>query len=675
LDTINVRDVLSRDTDSLWDILPNKFVMVFDSQETMEVTKKSTIFSSCYWDIVREYPNTILVPKHHLEFYLKGKPFTSKSHLNILNALYPSIVEAYNLYRPDMRNHLNRRIFEVNNESAYNRLSTKLYQYMTSIDILDVIEVSDNENILKAVEDCNLSEDGVDQLSNKVISIIKNDKSLDNNRLARALRYGILRDNQVVQSVAMRGYVTDVDSDLFMRPVTGCYVNGIRSIYESLVESRLGAKSLLYSEEPLRQTEYLSRRLQLLSMTVERIHYTDCGSQEYLEFLVQPDKYDSYGKLVSKSNLDILIGKYYLDPLDGTLKSIKGNETHLHNTWIKLRDPVAGCKHPDPHGICSVCFGDLSQNIQPGANVGHLCASAWGKIIAQLILSVKHVESSTNSRCVKIDNDNRDYLDTDIKRDKYYLRKNIVDNDYYLEVSKDAMPNLNDIIDVKGISYVDIARTTSIEEIKLFNATDYKIFPIQVDNMTGVFTAEFIEYLKVKKWTLNQRGNYIFDISEWNCNHPFISLSKKEFNNFELSKLIEKIITSRGLKESKKKERRERDESEAILRELVEVVNTKLKVNFAILSTIVYGTMVKDPSVFDARLPKAGEEKRAGILKETLPNRSLSGVFAFEVMAPEFVAPKSYFPLYRDNYVMDIFLTPEESMRSKGIDYTAPSVK
>lgn len=667
--------MLGKDTDSLWDTLPDKFIMIFDNQESMEVTKKSTIFSSYYWDVIRQYPNTIIINKHHLEFYLKDKPFTSKSHLDILNAIYPSIVMAYGLSRPDLRNHLNRLIFEVNNQSAYNNLSKKLYRYMTSIDILDVIEVADNVSIQKAVEDCNLTEDGVDQLSKKVINIIKNDKSLDDNRLARALRYGVLRDNQVVQSVAMRGYVTDVDSDLFMRPVTGCYVDGIRLIYESLVESRLGAKSLLYSEEPLRQTEYLSRRLQLLSMTVERVHYTDCGSQEYLEFLVQPDKYDSFDKLISKSNLEILIGKYYLDPLDNTLKSIKGNETHLHNTWIKLRDPVAGCKHPDPHGICSVCFGDLSQNIQPGANVGHLCASAWGKIIAQLILSVKHVESSTNSRCVKIDSDNRDYLDTDIKKDKYYLRKNIIDNDYYLEISKDAVPNLNDIIDVKGIAYVDIARTTSIDEIKLFNTTDYKIFPIQVDNMTGMFTAEFIEYLKVKKWTLNQRGNYIFDISEWNHNHPFISLSKKEFNNFELSKLIEKIITSRGLKESKKKERRERDVSEAILRELVEVINTKLKVNFAILSTIVYGTMVKDPLVFDARLPKAGEEKRAGILKETLPNRSLSGVFAFEVMAPEFVAPKSYFPLFRDNYVLDIFLTPEESMKARSINYTVSSLK
>lgn len=671
MESINVRVVLGKNTDDLWDELPNRFIMIFDNGQQIEVSKKSTIFSSYYWDMIRDYPKTIVLPNHHLEFYLQKAPFTSKSHLSIINAIYPNIVEAYNLYRPDLRNHLNRRIFEINNQNAYNKLSKKLYQYMTSIDILDVIEVSDNENIQKSIQACNLTEDGVDQLSEKVIDIIKKDPSLNNNRMARSLRYGVLRANQVVQSVAMRGYVTDVDSDLFLRPVTGCYVNGIRSIYESLIESRLGAKSLLYSEEPLRQTEYLSRRLQLLSMTVERIHYTDCGSQEYLEFLVQPDTYDSYGKLVSKSNLSILIGKYYLDPLDNKLKSIKGNETHLYNTWVKLRDPVAGCKHPDPHGICSICFGDLSQNIQPGANVGHLCASAWGKIIAQLILSVKHVESSSSSRCVKIDADNRNYLDTDIKRDKYYLRKNVIDNDYYLEISGEAMPNLSDIINVKGIAYVDIARTTNIEEIKLFNTTDFKIFPIKVDNMSGVFTAEFIEYLKIKRWTLNQRGNYIFDISDWNPNHPFISLSKKEFNNYELSKLIEKIITSRGLKESKKKARREKDESESILRELVEVINTKLHVNFAILSTIVYGTLVKDPNVFDARLPKAGEEKRAGILKETLPNRSLSGVFAFEIMAPEFVAPKSYFPLYRDNYVMDIFLTPEESMDSKKIDYRA----
>ncbi len=675
MESISVRDIISQNTDNLWDILPNKFVMIFDNNETMEVTKKSTIFSSYYWDIIREYPNMTVIPKHHLEFYLKKGPFRSKSHLDILDAIYPDLVNAYGLYRPDMRNHLNRRIFEVNNQNAYNKLSQKLYKHMTSIDILDVIEVADNLDIQKAVSECDLTENGISDLSDKVINIIKTDKQLDGNRMARALRYGVLRDNQVVQCVAMRGYVTDVDSDLFLRPVTGCYVNGIKSIYESLVESRLGAKSLLYSEEPLRQTEYLSRRLQLLSMAVERIHYGDCGSDQYLEFLVTPDSFDEFGNLISKSNLSILIGKYYLDPLTNSLKSIKGNETHLFDTWVKLRDPVAGCRHPDPHGVCSVCFGDLSQNIQPGANIGHLCASVWGKIIAQLILSVKHVESSTSARCVKIDAENMNYLGTNIKRDKYYLKKEIVKGDYYLEISKDAVPNLNDIIDVKGIAYIDIARTTNISEIGLFNSEENKIFTVQVDNMTCVFTSEFIEYLKVKQWTLNYKGNYIIDISEWNWHFPFIALSKKEFNNYELSKLIEKIITSRGQNESSKKLRREKDVSESILRELVEVVNAKLKVNFAILSTIVYGTMVKDPNNFDARLPRAGDEKRAGILKETLPNRSLSGVFAFEVMAPEFVTPKSYFPLYRDNYVMDIYLVPEESMKAKGIDYTASTVK
>ncbi|MEM0142854.1 MAG: hypothetical protein QXL94_02725, partial [Candidatus Parvarchaeum sp.] len=376
---------------------------------------------------------------------------------------------------------------------------------------------------------------------------------------------------------------------------------------------------------------------------------------------VRDDEYDDYGNIVSKSNLKSMIGKYYLDPVTKELKVINGTETHLLNKFVDLR-VIKNCQHPDPHGVCSVCFGELSQNIQPGANIGHLAASTLGQIISQLILSTKHHEKSKVVRYVKIDVSNMKYFRTDTKMDKYYIRREIIKGEYYLEIPYAAAPDLNDIIDVENVTFSDVAKNTKIETVRLFNNDESKEFVIKVDNMTGIFSMEFLDYIKRKKWEINHKGNYVIDLSEWNENFPVIILAKKEFSNHELGQRMKDIIA--GKAEVKKSRNNETMATES-LKQLIDLINSRLSVNMVVLEVIMYGAMVRDAETFDCRLPKPDTRQGLGVLDDTLANRSMSGIFAYQGLAKIIITPKSYFPLYRDNYVMDVFIDPEKSLRSK----------
>ncbi len=661
METFTVRSILSHSTEELWETLPKRFTIQYDDGVSAETTKNSTLFTSLYWDLIRFYPNINVGLKHHLDHHIRNTPYNSGSHRAILDEIYVSIVKEYRLSSPTLRDTLDRMVFEVNN-NAYNVLSEKLARYMTSVDILDFIEIADHPPIVELVNKAS-DEKAVNDLSNQTLKIIKTDPALAHNRLAIAVKNKIVKDEQVVQCVAMRGFTTDVDSSLFKYPVTHGYVRGLKTIYESLVESRLGAKSLLFSETPLQASEYLSRSIQLLAMALERVHYTDCGSTNYMEYLVQGDQFDDYGNLVAKSNLPILVGKYYLDRDTSKMKVMQGDEKHLIGQWIKLRT-VKNCIHPDRHGVCSVCFGELSQNIQPGANVGHLCGSTLGQIIAQLILSTKHLDKTKIVRHVKIDSHLAYYFRTDTKMDKYYLRKDVMLNEYYLEIPYSAAPDLNDIIDVENVTFSDIARNTKIETVALYNAKEYKEFGIKVDNMTGIFSHEFIDYVKEKKWTINLKGNYVIDISEWNSNYPFIILAKKEFSNYELSLEMKDIIA--GKAEGRRKRNNAAMANEA-LKSLINLINSRLDVNMAILEVIMYGAMVIDSETFDCRLPRVDDRQGLGVLVETLTNRSMSGIFAYQGLAKNIITPKSYFPLHRDNYIMDVYVEPEKMLKSRGL--------
>ena len=660
LKTINVREVLASQTNNLWESLPDKCILAFDNGEKLETNKKHIIYTSYYWDILRHYPNIIITSKHFLTHHIQKKPYGSDTHRSLIESFYKDIIMSYNLITPLSRDSLNELIFQVNN-NAYNELSTRLYEYMSSIDILDFIDATETPEIIKIVKDCDQTEEAVSRASNDIYKVLIHSPALDNNRLAKACRNQIVRINQVIQCIGIRGYNTDVESTIFEHPIMTGYVRGLHGLHDSMIESRSAAKALLFAKEPLKDSEYLSRKIQLLAMTLERVHYTDCGSQKYLDCFVQPEVKDEFGNVTDRGWFYVLQGVYFYDDSIKVVRPLTLEDNHLIGKWIKIRSPIAGCDHPDPQGVCSVCFGELSQNIQPGANIGHLTGSILGQIISQLILSTKHHEKSANASFIKLGKIAQQFFTTDAKRDKYYLNEGIKDKDFYIEIDKDELTNLNDIVQVENITYSDISRTSAIREVAFFNNSIREVIKVNINNRYGILSAQFIEYLKHKKWSINARYNYVFDISDWDFRQPFIILPKKQFNNSDLSNEIKQII------EGKVENLLKRNGKEAIIEnlwELFRLINSQLTVNFSIIQTILYASTLVDPLNDDARLPKDSQEAGLGVLDRTMSSRSLGAFFAFQDTARQLIRPISFFELERQDSVMDVFLDPENTIKS-----------
>jgi hypothetical protein len=115
--------------------------------------------------------------------------------------------------------------------------------------------------------------------------------------------------------------------------------------------------------------------------------------------------------------------------------------------------------------------------------------------------------------------------------------------------------------------------------VAFFNNSIREVIKVNINNRYGILSAQFIEYLKHKKWSINARYNYVFDISDWDFRQPFIILPKKQFNNSDLSNEIKQII------EGKVENLLKRNGKEAIIEnlwELFRLINSQLTVNFSL---------------------------------------------------------------------------------------------
>ena len=97
------------------------------------------------------------------------------------------------------------------------------------------------------------------------------------------VKSGLVPDDQTAQSLIARGYLTDIDSTIFKKPIVS-FLDGLISLEDKAMESRSAAKALIFSGTNTADSEYFSRELQLLVSTLCRLHEGDCGSTKYLLF-------------------------------------------------------------------------------------------------------------------------------------------------------------------------------------------------------------------------------------------------------------------------------------------------------------------------------------------------------------------------------------------------------
>lgn len=664
---ISVHTLLGMSTEELWQSLYGPFVLVMDDGDIV-TNHREVVYSSYAWDLIREFPLKRVTSEHHVSSVTKGKPLGSNTHLNLLAQIAWSVHDEY--INPELvkvpgttLDHLARRVYEITN-LMYNDLTYRLEEYVVSLDITHFIDILDHPGIIAARKPLyekplnRVTDEDLRDCYTQMTNVIRNDKSLDHNLLARASRAGTIKHEQLLQCVGPRGRVTEVDSVNFNLPILRSFVEGYRSIYDSAVESRSSAKALLNAQAPLKGTEYFSRRLQLMSMNIQHLHRGDCGTQRYIPWKME------------KADLRRLAGKFYLDEEKNVLKVLKGDEKYLINKLVPIRS-VMLCNHPDPIGVCSTCFGALANSVPDFTNIGHLCCMVLTEKSSQSVLSTKHLDSSASIEALVLNEGDRMYLKVGADDNSYLMAPQMKGVKVKLVFESKFIPNIRDVRDVDTVENLTINRFSSVPVMTIVieqaNKTDEVDVVTEWKGRVSSLTHEFLEYMRVAGWTTTANGDYVIDLQDWDWNKPVLALPLKHYNMAEHSREIA------GMLESSVEEMQNRDKNltpAVALQQLYDLVNQKLDVNMTILDLVLKQAMIVSAEERDYSLPK-GYSPHAGfgVMSQSMLHRSLSAAMAFEGHRDVIVNPISYIQKNRLPHPFDAVLMPYEALSQPAVVY------
>ena len=536
MDRFYARDLVNERPETLWECLNGDFILVFDDGE-ITTNEREVIYSSYLWEYHRNFPDTPLKTKHHVQAVCKNGEPPAGAHLKLITNIYWDVYDRnVGVYTDPtiLTDRLSKMAYDVTNV-LYNELSVRCEAYVTSMDVLDFLAITKCADIEAALNAIEPTEEGMRTAQTLLEKAIFEDPRFRRNAVAIAARTGLSRMGQTLQILGPRGFLTDIDSNIFRFPIMNSYMKGVRSLYDSMIESRSAAKSLANSDAPLKSAEYFSRRQQLICQNVRHLHFGDCGSQSYLLWPVRGVRHNGTTK-ISNGDLKTIVGKYYLDEETNTLKVVQSSDTHLIGKTIKMRSIIAGCRHPDPHGVCMTCYGEAGLGIPARSNLGHVACVSMTAIIGQLILSTKHFDGSSVVEGIVLKPHERPYLSAETNGSAYMLNEKLRKKKrVVIRVLARNAPGLTDLKLVDNVAKLNLTRTSEFDVVGIMtddgHALESTTLEVSVNARNSSFTHEFLAYIKRNGYAITEDGLYYeFDMAHWDYSKPAFILPMAHFN-------------------------------------------------------------------------------------------------------------------------------------------------
>lgn len=631
----SARTLLALREEEIWQMPDGPVTVEFDDG-LLNTTSKELIFSWYFWVYHRCYPETPLCIRHHIT----GERLTRSTNLRLLSVGMKDCYFATG-QTLDLEG-LWLLAFETINH-AYNAFTTRLDEYVTSVSILDYLEVMDHPEIKAANDNVKGNENSIKQTYQVIERVIMNAPELDGNRLANPSRSRLNSMGQVLQVVGPRGSLTDIDSTIFPHAILNSYMKGMMTMHDTLIESRSAGKSLMLAKDPLAMTEYFNRKMQLATVEVETVHLGDCGNETFVEWKVHAN------------DLKILVGKHY--HTDTGLLTVNELDHHLVGKVIKMRT-VFGCRHPDPYGVCSMCMGDLAYSIPKNTNLGNTAAVVVCKEGSQKVLSNKHLESTANVDQIELSQYEQNWLALDTDESRLRFSDKLSGKKFSLRLYRDDARNIGDVNTGDGdVRRLPITRYSSLTDVTIVTygelGEELNTVAAQRGSNHSSLTYEALEWVRDRGFTVVD-GVIDIDFTGWDVTNAVFELPMKHVNMVDYMASIEKMIRSnRGRKDITL---RSFDSPGVALFHLNDLVSSKLSVNIAYLEIIILSTMVKSTKDNDRYIPKGDDPWEFGVYGENMALRSITNQMAFQTQAQTINDPKSYIVKNRPRSPLDPLL-------------------
>lgn len=650
---INVRDLSKLDPIDVLHTLKGGLNINFEDNVVVYLKKKEIVLSRYYWEILFRYPECKIDSSYIVSNFYKNNLYSSDTHIDFLYYINKNLLEQYVKIvdnKAEVMGEIHSLIHDTT-EILYNELANELKEYTTSIDVVDMLEIQMKKEILDSMERVKqeMTAESVKAASDIFTKVLKEDESLRDNPFVLAYLSGAINAGQAQNMLSVGGFKTDSNGKIFPYPVSSSFMLGMENMYEVIVESRTAVKALYLSTRAIQSTETLAKELQLLAMYVERVHINDdCQSDNYVEWFITDDKKD----------LENLQGSYYLNENSNKLEVITDKHKHLANSKIKLRNPI-GCKHWDKHGICGICFGDLSYQISSTSNIGHYSGVNITGPTTQLSLKTKHHNDSASAEAVVLDHIAQLFF-TIKNKNTYHFKKLNFDNMLSAELiaPQEFLHGIKDINN-DNIEKIDIFKVTKIPYVDLVitktdNSTSVYRINILLGNRYGVFSSKMLKFiLDTDSYEIVEGNKYRIDITKLKENTPVFILPEIEYNYLSLALDLKALLRKVTL----------RDNPHIFLSKLYNMVNSKLKINLTYISILVRALMVEDLKTRNYDLP-SGKKSNMAIAKMTdvIRGRSLSNSLVLGYAGKTMTSAFSFIPDNRPNSVLDVLFKPKEAI-------------
>lgn len=655
------RDLLNRGDSCLYEELPDNFEIEFEDNIIINSSKKRLIYSNYFWKFHRTYHNLPILSTHHVSSVIKEKALTSKTHADLLTVLGKDVVKYYGFELPQDINKIALLDQQITNQ-IFNEVTQLAEADITTIDILDFIEINDYPPIKDLVDITKPNKESISNTYSKVKNVLTTDPAIRHNNLIKAVRANMVNINQVLQCISIRGFLTELDGTILPNPVMTNFIEGLGTLYDFLAESRSGARSLFFNDTKISDTEFFARRLQLLAMVVECIDYEDCGSTEYLNWRINPPNKDMAKGINYPGDLMFMFGKLYLDEETGSLVEITKDDPTLYNKVIKLRSPLY-CKAPNPHQICKTCFGKLSLNVGEKAILGHLAPATTTKQSTSSILATKHLSMSSTGQTIILGKEGQKVFKINKEENMFILQSYLKDKKVKIMLNRDELNGLSDVFMYDNIEKINLNRISSITSVSVIYTEKGNDISVVIDlvetNKKPVMTLEFLNHISAYKWITDIKGNFVFDMSEWDFDKPVFKLPEIEYNFSDHSNQMAQIIES-----SMKKidERSRPDSPDSTVQDLFMLVNSRLDVNLVCLEVITYASMISD--VGECGLNRNSRGKALGVSKSLIAGRSLSNAYAYQEQDTFLINSESFIKGNRPDSVLDVNIDPKNVIKA-----------
>lgn len=642
---LKARDVLAMSINDVWELPDGPMKLEFEDG-VVDTNTRETIFSRYIWEFHRKYPHTPLKKCHHIA----GQRLGSSTHLRLIaNALWDSYDSSPVPISHDGMEERSQLAYIVTN-MLFNDMSRRLEDWVSGISYIDFLEIVNDPIIEEINRLVRPNEDGsgitIEAAYAKIAARLKDPANFQGNGVAKAARSGMVSLGQILQCVGPRGYVTDIDSTIFRNPILTGFTHGILSLEDSLKESRSAAKALFYAKDQMARSEYFNRNIQLSAATLCNMHMEDCGTTTTVPFPVMA------------GDLRDLQGMWHFDDKEQKLKAIRLGDKHLIGKTINLRT-VFNCVHPDVYGVCVKCFGELGLSFPRGTNIGHHCSSALQSKVGQRILSTKHEDGNASVENIIFNPLESQIVRIGAEPSKIYLNPALKGKKLYLSIAEKEAPNLHDLTFVENTNILVPGRYSELRRVKFTlednkGITDHILVQMYIGTRYGFISQDLLNYIKKAGWTMDEVGNYVIDLTEFNQNEPLFNIPKKHYSTVDHMQAIEAMI--KGKARNGVPSIIDYETPGQALIALHDLVASKLTVSISHLQTIILSTMVQDRDARDFNLPVDRLNAKPETYRSLMGLRSLGPTMAFEGQVGALYSPSSFVVKNRPRHPLDALL-------------------